>query len=171
VDAVVASNPQDAAAVEAVRQHHAQMSGALAALAERLASAADTPSALVVRDELVHWAEHELVPHARAEEKAMYPLAHQDSRARLLVEAMLAEHELIVGLVARLAAAREQVHAAAEARALSVTFESHLAKENDQILPLLAAAPEVSLAGALQGMHELLGGHDGDGGGTVDNPA
>ena len=89
----------------------------------------------------------------------MYPLAHQDSRARLLVEAMLAEHELIVGLVERLRSAPGRLEAAGEARALSVTFESHLAKENDQILPLLAESPGVSLADALEGMHELLGGH------------
>ena len=74
----------------------------------------------------------------------MYPLAHQDSRARLLVEAMLAEHELIVGLVERLRSAPGRLEAAGEARALSVTFESHLAKENDQILPLLAESPGVS---------------------------
>jgi uncharacterized protein (DUF2249 family)/iron-sulfur cluster repair protein YtfE (RIC family) len=138
------------------------MAGSLAALAGRIATAPTEAAALEARTELVRWAEHDLVPHARAEEQAMYPLAHQDSRARLLVEAMLAEHELIVGLVERLRSAPGRVEAAGEARALSVTFESHLAKENDQILPLLAESPGVSLAGALEGMHELLGGHDHD---------
>jgi uncharacterized protein (DUF2249 family)/iron-sulfur cluster repair protein YtfE (RIC family) len=154
----VASNAEDAAAAEAVKQHHAEMSGALAALAARIAAAPDRESALASRDELVRWAERELVPHARAEEAAMYPPAHEDPRARLLVDAMLAEHQLIVGLVESLREAQDHVRAAAEARALSVTFESHLAKENDQILPLLAQSAEVSLAGALEGMHSLLGG-------------
>lgn len=157
---VIASSEQDAAAVEAVKQHHAQMAGALSALAGRVAAAATEPAALEARDELVRWAENDLVPHAKAEEAAMYPLAHQDSRARLLVDAMLVEHELIVGLVKSLREATGQVQAAAEARALAVTFESHLAKENDQILPLLAESPGVSLSDALAGMHELLGGHD-----------
>jgi len=156
---VVASSERDAAAVEAVRQHHAEMAGSLAALAGRIATASTVAAALEARNELVRWAERDLVPHARAEEQAMYPLAHQDGRARLLVEAMLGEHELIVGLVERLRSAPGQVEAAGEARALSVTFESHLAKENDQILPLLAESPGVSLADALEGMHELLGSH------------
>ncbi len=157
---VIASSEQDAAAVEAVKQHHAQMAGALSALAGRVAAAATEAAALEARDELVRWAENDLVPHAKAEEAAMYPLAHQDTRARLLVDAMLVEHELIVGLVKTLREAAGQVQAAAEARALAVTFESHLAKENDQILPLLAESPGVSLSDALAGMHELLGGHD-----------
>lgn len=157
---VIASSEQDAAAVEGVKQHHAQMAGALSGLAGRVAAAATEPAALEARDELVRWAENDLVPHAKAEEAAMYPLAHQDSRARLLVDAMLVEHELILGLVKGLREATGQVQAAAEARALAVTFESHLAKENDQILPLLAESPGVSLSDALAGMHELLGGHD-----------
>lgn len=155
---LIASSAQDAAAVEAVKQHHAEMSGALATLAARIASAPDQQSALAGRDELVRWAERELVPHARAEEEAMYPPAHDDPSARLLVDAMLAEHKLIVSLVESLRVAQDQVRAAAEARALSVTFESHLAKENDQILPLLAQRPDVSVAEALAGMHTLLGG-------------
>ena len=157
---VVASSAEDSAAVEAVTQHHAQMAGTLAAHVARISGAPDDAAALTARDELVRWAEHDLVPHAKAEESAMYPLAHQDQRARLLVDAMLVEHELIIGLVESLRSAKDRVHAAAEARALGVTFDSHLAKENDQILPLLAGSPGVSLAGALAGMHELLGGHD-----------
>jgi uncharacterized protein (DUF2249 family) len=51
-------------------------------------------------------------------------------------------------------------------------FESHLVKENEQILPLLAASGEVSLAVVLEGMHELLGGggqvDDGGRAGSVD---
>ena len=160
-DVVVASTASDSAAVEAVKQHHAQMSATLAGLVDRVLDATDDAAALRARDALVRWAEGDLVPHARAEESAMYPLAHADGRATLLVEAMLAEHVLIVGLVRRLAAATDGVHAAAEARALAVTFDSHLGKENDQILPLLAGKPDVSLAAALEGMHELLGGHEG----------
>lgn len=169
---VIASTEQDAAAVRAVMSHHAEMAGTLTALARRVASAPDAGTALAARHELVLWTERDLVPHALAEEKAMYPAAHRDERARLLVDAMLAEHQLILGLVARLKAAGSQVEAAAEARALAVTFESHLAKENDQVLPLLAAAPDVSLADALAGMHELLGGHDNggnDNGGHADH--
>ena len=157
---VIASTEQDSAAVEAVKQHHAQMAGTLAAHVERLVTARTDDEALAARDELVKWAETDLVPHAKAEESAMYPLAHADPKGQLLVDAMLVEHELIIGLVESLRSAPSRVRAAAEARALAVTFDSHLAKENDQILPLLASNPQVSLAGALDGMHDLLGGHD-----------
>jgi uncharacterized protein (DUF2249 family) len=172
---VIASTQQDATAVEAVKSHHAEMAGTLAVLTRRVATAPDAEAAFDARDALVRWTERDLVPHALAEEQAMYPLAHQDSRARLLIDAMLAEHQLILGLVEGLKAAGTPVEAAAEARALSVTFESHLAKENEQVLPLLAASPEVSLAGALAGMHELLGGahghhdHDHDDHGHTDH--
>lgn len=165
---VVASSEQDAAAMEAVKQHHAEMGGALAALVEGLVVAAEKGAAEPARERLLQWARTELVPHALAEEQVMYPLAHQDDRARLLVEAMLGEHRLIVALVDDLAATGSPVRAAAQAMALQVLFESHLAKENEQVLPLLAAEPGASLAQALEGMHELLGGHqDGHSHGAV----
>ena len=50
---VVASTAQDSAAVEAVRQHHAQMAGALAAHVSRVVEAADDAAALAARDDLV----------------------------------------------------------------------------------------------------------------------
>lgn len=156
---VVASTAPDARAVEAVKQHHAQMAGTLTSLVGQILEAPTDAAALTARDDLVRWAEHDLVPHAKAEESAMYPLAHANARGTLLVEAMLAEHVLIVSLVERLRTAADQVRAAAAGQALLVTFESHLAKENDQILPLLAGDPTVSLADALDGMHDLLGGH------------
>jgi uncharacterized protein (DUF2249 family)/iron-sulfur cluster repair protein YtfE (RIC family) len=157
---VLATSEREAAAVDAVVQHHAAMAGTLSALAERLVVATDNEQAATARDELVHWSVTELVPHAKAEESVLYPLAHQDGSARLLVDAMLVEHELILGLVEQLQGADTAVRAAALATALRVAFESHLAKENDQILPLLAAAPGVSVATALDGMHALLGEAD-----------
>jgi uncharacterized protein (DUF2249 family) len=108
----------------------------------------------------VSWCTHELVPHALAEEKAMYPAAQVMSEGRLLVEGMLAEHQVITGLVHDLESAVEPVRAAAAATALKVAFDSHLGKENEQILPLLASSSTVSLHEILGGMHELLGGHE-----------
>ncbi|MEK8228301.1 hemerythrin domain-containing protein [Oerskovia sp. M15] len=100
-----------------------------------------------------------MLPHALAEEAAMYPHAHRDEHARLLVDAMIAEHGVIGELVDALDSAPNPVRAAAHARALQVLFETHLTKENEQILPLLALSSDVSLAAVLDGMHELLGGH------------
>jgi uncharacterized protein (DUF2249 family) len=73
---------------------------------------------------------------------------------------MLAEHALIHRLVADLESAADPVEGAAVARALQTVFESHLAKENDQLIPTLVASPRFSVAEMLGGMHELLGGHE-----------
>jgi len=162
---VIASTQEDARAAEAVEQHHAQMAGELALRVEALvaaASARDAERAAAEREALVDWATHELVPHALAEEKALYPAAQAMAEGRLLVEGMLAEHQVIVGLVDQLGAAVDWVRAASAATALKVAFDSHLAKENELVLPLLTGAPHVSVAEMLGGMHELLGGHAAD---------
>jgi uncharacterized protein (DUF2249 family)/iron-sulfur cluster repair protein YtfE (RIC family) len=164
---VVATSARDAAAAEAVVQHHALMAGRLSALAEALLVAHDNEAAATARDELVHWAATELLPHARAEERALYPLAAEDPTGRLLVEAMTGEHEVIGALVEQLRAADTPTRAAGLGTALRVMFESHLAKENDLVLPLVAQRPGASLADALHGMHEQLDPHDsGDGHGA-----
>jgi len=96
---VVATSAADAQAVEAVKNHHAQLAGALAVKVEALVDSAarsDLPGAGAASDALVRWCDAELVPHALAEEQAMYPAAHEDLRARLLVDAMLAEHRDLV---------------------------------------------------------------------------
>jgi len=160
---VVATSAADAQAVEAVKSHHAQLAGALAVQVEALIEAAargDLPDAGAATGALVRWCDTELIPHALAEEAAMYPRAHEDPRARLLIDAMLAEHRDLVALVEAIREATGPVRAAASAQALRSLFEVHLVKENEQILPLLAESGEVSLAVILEGMHELLGGQD-----------
>lgn len=160
---VIASSEADARAAEAVEHHHAQMAGTLAARVEALLGAAarrDEAAAQPARRELVAWCESELVPHALAEETTMYPAARAKAEGRLLVDGMLAEHRVITGLVQLLSVTDDAVRAGAVAKALQVTFESHLAKENEQVLPLLVAAPDVSVAELLGGMHELLGGEE-----------
>ena len=79
---VFASNEADARAAEAVEQHHAQMAGTLAARVEKLVAAAaagEYGALTAARAELVDWCEHELVPHALAEESTMYPAARARS--------------------------------------------------------------------------------------------
>ena len=157
---VIASNEAEAAAVASVEQHHAQLAGALSLRVEALllAAASGDPAAEHERRELVDWCNRELVPHALAEEKALYPAAHAKVEARLLVDGMLDEHRVITGLVSEISAAADPTRAAAAGRALVVMFAAHLAKENELVLPLLAAAPDVALADLLAGMHQLLGG-------------
>lgn len=165
-DVVIASNEADARAAEAVEQHHAQLAGALAAHVERLLAVGSAWEP--ARDGLVAWCRTELLPHAAAEEKTLYPAASGFDRARLLVDAMVAEHVVITGLVDEVAGAADGVRAAAAGRALGALFDTHLVKENEQLLPLLAQAPDVDLAGLLGGMHQLLGGHDDHGHGEAE---
>jgi uncharacterized protein (DUF2249 family) len=171
-DVVIASHEADARAAEAMEQHHAQLSGALATLVERLvvaASRGDLALAQEARKRLAAWCQRELVPHALAEEQTLYPAARVTRDGRLLVDAMTAEHQVISGLVRFLADgdsgtgvdadAGGPVRQAANAVALRVVFESHLTKENDLIIPLLLRTPDVSMADLLGGMHEMLGDH------------
>lgn len=160
---VVATSEADAQAVEAVKNHHAQLAGALSVQVEALLDAAsrgDQGGAVAAAGALVQWCRAELIPHALAEEQAMYPKAREDNRAQLLVDAMLAEHRDLIELVEAIGKETSPVRAAANAQALRSLFDSHLVKENEQILPLLAQSSEVSLAVVLAGMHDLLGGHE-----------
>jgi uncharacterized protein (DUF2249 family) len=160
-DVVVASTNRDAAAAAAVEQHHAEMAATLGRKVEDLVvavAAGDAAAIAGANEALVGWCLRELLPHALAEEKAMYPAAHDTVEGRLLVTGMLAEHGVIVGLVEEVAEQADPVRAAAAANALLVMFQSHLAKENELVLPLLASKADVSVAELLAGMHELLGG-------------
>ena len=157
-DVVVAMSAQDAAAVQAVRQHHAELAGALAVRVEALLATADAGGEPFedARRRALDFLAGELAPHAQAEEVALYPAA-ASSAARLLIDGMLAEHKVIFRLVDQLTTADNPVRAAATGYALQVLFEAHLTKENDLVLPVVAADPAVSLAEILAGMHELLG--------------
>ena len=162
---VIASDEADAHAAEAVEEHHAQLASALALKVEKLAAIARAGRPLdpQVHANLVVWCRDELVPHALAEERTLYAAAAQRPEARLLVEAMLAEHRVIIDLVEDLEGVVDAVTAAVSAGALRAVFEVHLAKENDQLLPLLVGASDVSVADLLGGMHEQLGGHVDEG--------
>ncbi|GAA2358560.1 DUF2249 domain-containing protein [Dactylosporangium salmoneum] len=153
----------DRAAATAVVAHHTQLAADLTRHVTALRAAAGLGTSLVWRRErqtLLQWLRAELLPHATAEEAALYPAAADRPGGRLLVEGMLTEHEAISALVAELDTAGTAVDAASAARALAAVFEVHLAKENNLILPLLLDAPQVDLAGLLGGMHALLGAAD-----------
>lgn len=170
---VIASSLADSQAAEAIRAHHAHMAGALTvAVTAVLAGvehgeSADTRRATA---DLATWCERELLPHAAAEEQTLYAVARSRPESRLLVAAMSAEHEVLTDLVRGLSAApTSPAEAAAAAGALQVVFDSHLAKENDLLVPLLESAPDVSLADLLEQMHHSLGGAADEG--AVTSPA
>ncbi|MDP2773614.1 MAG: DUF2249 domain-containing protein [Nocardioides sp.] len=157
----IASTEADARAVEAVEAHHAVLAGALAGQAATLAELARAgrlDEAELARTQLLAWCRDELVPHALAEEGSLYAAAAEQGATRLLVEAMLAQHRAIVSLVDALDSARDAVSAAVVAGALRALFDVHLAAENEQILPVLVAAPSVSVTELLGDLHEMVGG-------------
>ena len=114
---VVTTSPADVRAVEAVKDHHARLAGALAIQVEALLEAAA-------------WG----------------------GLPGVASDAMLAEDRDMMGLVEAIRQATSPVRAAANAQALRSLFESHLVKENEQILPLLAEPSEDSLVDVHRGL-------------------
>ncbi len=160
VSLAVASSEADAAAVDAVIDHHAQLAAALTAHVGIVLDAvrSTTPGEPVrAVERLVEFCEAQLLPHAAAEEGVLYPVASAYPPARLLVEAMIAEHRVLQSLVEELRKNRDPIDGVSASSALLVLFEVHLAKENDLLLPLIATDPSQSLAEILSGMHDLLG--------------
>lgn len=154
----------DAAAIDAIEEHHAELAGALRGRVQSLVDAVSDGNdrlAATARRELAAWCRRELVPHAEAEEAALYPPGQATTEARLLVTAMVDEHRDLVGLVGALGEDDDPVAAVGTARALEVLFAAHVRKENEQLLPLLARQPGVSIESLLDGMHDALGGAPG----------
>jgi uncharacterized protein (DUF2249 family) len=157
----VASDQRDAAAAEAVVTHHAQMTGHLRALTDAVladvSTGADTGSS---QTRLVDYARGELLPHAAAEEGTIYATAANLTDLTILVDAMVREHVALAGVVESLESAKAPGDIAAAAGGLWTLFDSHLAKENLQVVPRLAEDPNISLADLVEGLHELVGGDD-----------
>ncbi|MFE0965488.1 DUF2249 domain-containing protein [Streptomyces fungicidicus] len=154
----LASDSRDATALESAEAHHARLAGELAGRVTLLLTAVDRDprAAERIHAGLMAFCDHSLLPHAAAEEAVLYPAAHRMREARLLVESLIGEHRCLTGLVDALRTAPEPAQAAADARALQVLFEEHVAKENGLVLPLLAMTPEVCLAELLADMHHRL---------------
>ncbi|KOU77229.1 cation-binding protein [Streptomyces sp. MMG1533] len=156
----LASDPQDATALEGAEAHHARLAGELAGRVKMLLTAVErNPSAAEkIHADLVTFCDRSLLPHAAAEKAVLYPVAHGMPEARLLIESLIGEHRCLTALVDALRTAPGPAGAAADARALQVLFEEHVAKENGLVLPLLAMTPEISLAELLADMHHRLAG-------------
>ncbi|MDA8284615.1 MAG: DUF2249 domain-containing protein [Actinomycetota bacterium] len=145
-----------AGALEAMLAHHA-------ALADGVARRVATVRAAVERHdhdgaaaaELVAYLAQEVLPHAMAEEHTLYLAASSKPDLAETVVAMVDEHRQLTSLVERLATTGDAGAAAADAEAIDALFAGHVAKENELVLPPLAADAEVDLAGLLVQMHRL----------------
>jgi len=154
-------------ALQAVEAHHADMlrhlNGLVGLLTEAV-EAAEPAAGQAAQATLLDWCDKELVPHALAEEGPLYSGPHGMPEAKLLVDGMLTEHHVIVGLVEELRTA-DGVPAAVAAGAIQRIFALHLDKENRLLMPFVVQSPGLSLAHAVEGLHELVGeglsGHHG----------
>jgi hypothetical protein len=135
------------------RTLHDHVEDLLTAVAAREPFATTQPAL----DRLVEWCRGQLLPHARAEESTLYPPAAASEKGELLVDGMLEEHRTIYRLVDALARVADPVRAVALAGALEAVVAGHLAKETEQLLPLLVHSPYIALAEAVEGLEQLVG--------------
>lgn len=142
---------------QAIRDHHATLVADLQArvdlLADDVAAGRDHHNSAQA---IVAILEEQILPHAAAEEQFVYPLASRRDTFRTLTESMIVEHRYLQDAIATFGSTAEGVPAAAAAQAISTVFRLHAGKENDFILPALAADPAIDLAEVLAGMHDLL---------------
>lgn len=148
---------RSSAVIDAITHHHAALADDLRTLAAAVLDGARSGDYDLARTDVVAWFRSELLPHARAEEVALYSAGARLEDTRLLVEGMVTEHRVLASLVTDLSDAGDPVAVAAATGAAHALFTVHLAKENDLLLPALDAAG-IDLGAALEGMREILGG-------------
>ena len=148
---------QDEEAAAAIRAHHVELRDTLRV---RVGDLRDAVRAGRPHGEsegaVIGYLDDDLLPHAVAEEAALYP-AGDTGLTALLVRAMRDEHKGILANVERLRGAADGLEAVATASAILALFEAHLWKENELLIPALVADPNVSLGELLSGLHELVG--------------
>lgn len=145
-------------AYEAMLEHHKRLGEELAGRADAVsgAVAAGQPYGAAVAGLVAYLAE-EVLPHAAAEEKTIYPAAARAGLASTVTE-MIAEHVTLSALGARVATLTDG-EAAGQAQQIARLFTAHAAKENDVLLPALLADNSADLAGLLAQMHDQTGHH------------
>lgn len=149
-------------ATDPLRHEHAQLLPRIEDL-RSTAEAADVlePAALVAElDTALEFLDGHLVPHARAEEAALYPVVERVLGATGATATMSRDHVEVLHLVGELAARRDAL-AAGDAgpdavRAIQrllyglyAVLRLHFAKEEEVYLPLLDAALTSAEAGAM----------------------
>jgi iron-sulfur cluster repair protein YtfE (RIC family) len=149
-------------AYEAMLEHHRRLGEELAGRADAVSRevAARRPYGAAVAGFVAYLAE-EVLPHAAAEEKSIYPAAARAGLADV-VEEMTAEHVTLSALGARIASLPDGEAAAGQAQQIAGLFTRHAARENDVLLPALLADKSADLAGLLAQMHDSTGHDEAD---------
>lgn len=147
-DVVVATSAADSAAVDDVRSRYAELLGRQAALGAGVFAAVGSagPAFDDAHRAVQAFIDNGVRPQLRAAVELFYPSAVNVERARLLVEGLLGETQLIEQAAARIIRDTDRVQIAAHVEALRVLLEALLGKIADLLLPALAEASGVSLA-------------------------
>jgi len=144
--------------VEQMLAHHAQLQAELARRVAALETAAAGGASFRAEQAAVsEFIAAEIVPHALAEEDAIYHTGAQAATFAPLVAGMLMEHEALVGLAGQLANAGTGISAISYATAFRALFEVHVRKENEILLPGLVESG-VNPGALLADMHTAFAG-------------
>ena len=145
-------------AYEAIRAHHRALGDGLTERADAVstAAAAGRPYEPAVADFIAYVGE-EVLPHAAAEEKTIYPAVLAHTNLGGMVGEMITEHALLSMSASRLTTLADGTAAAEQAQQVAELFAAHAAKENDVLLPALLADNTVNLAELLGQMHHNAG--------------
>lgn len=148
-DVVVATSAADSAAVDDVRSRYAELLGRQAVLGAAVFAAVGTAGSAFddAHRAVQGFIEQAVRPQLQAAVELIYPASAAVERSRLLVEGLLGETQLIEQAAARIVRDTERVQIAAHVEALRVLLEALLGKVADLLLPALAEASGVSLAG------------------------
>ncbi|TMR90692.1 DUF2249 domain-containing protein [Nonomuraea basaltis] len=140
-----------------IRAHHDHLGRTMSDHAVTIARSIDRLTSPAARQAvLAAFCADEVLPHAAAEEETLYAAAADFLATELLVRAMRDEHDSLRVLAADLATATTPGEIVSASSALNALFQAHLEKENDVLLPALAAHG-IDLASLLGDTHEILG--------------
>lgn len=101
--------------------------------------------------------DEEILTHADAEERTLYPAAATQPGGSDLVRALIHEHRELAYLAGRLRPGVDAAEAATAAEWIATLFAGHVAKVNDQLLPALLSSG-ADLAALLADMREPQAG-------------
>lgn len=98
----------------------------------------------------------EILPHAQAEERTLYPAAATQAGGSELVRTLTAEHRELAYLAGRLLTGTDRTEAATISEWIATLFAGHVAKENDLLLQSLTAADADLPASAMRAQPQRL---------------
>jgi uncharacterized protein (DUF2249 family)/hemerythrin-like domain-containing protein len=104
---------------------------------------------------LVVYLAEEVLPHALAEEQSIYRAARTCANLTDTVDLMIAEHRVLASAIDSLAGTATASAALDQAQQIGTLFTSHVAKENEVLLPALLEDVDVDLTQLLKEMHRL----------------